>query len=441
MEYLAKREEWRCAIITCVIPSRTDEYFDACLTAMEASEEGSSASVIVADNGLSPACRERWPLVAFMDYTKRHGPFVFAKAINMCAEATGRDLLVLNDDTRMVTPHWYTKLRVALVQEKAQPFGMLSLAIDGGVGNPEQRKGEYPPGYILHAYHTLCFVATVVRREVIEKVGLLDERFVDYGFDDDDYCRRVVQAGWKLGVLNAVTVQHGWGPRGLPHSASYARYNTHQEWNDKTQANRRRFVEKWGGQQDAPTQPVKAVEQEVVKVTTEKHDPYREVGMAVVSRPRALNIGCGDRPRAAEDVRWENLDQSERVGVDVVRDIRRGLPFEDESFDHVLMDNVLEHLVSEDAIFVLNEIGRVLRPGGTAEIIVPHANSQGAHQDPTHRSYWVPRSVIYWNQSMSAYGGCFVGIPANLMPVGEPEVYGDMNTEAFIRFKVRKDPL
>jgi ubiquinone/menaquinone biosynthesis C-methylase UbiE len=121
------------------------------------------------------------------------------------------------------------------------------------------------------------------------------------------------------------------------------------------------------------------------------------------------------------------------------------LPFNDATFDHVFADNVLEHFTSEDVVFILNEIDRVLKIGGTAELIVPHAKSQGAHQDPTHKSYFVPRSVLYWNQVMSKYGGRFVGITANLAPLnpGDVETYGDMEewTEVFIRFRLTKlDP-
>ncbi len=37
----------------------------------------------------------------------------------------------------------------------------------------------------------------LIRREVLEQVGLLDEGFYLY-FDDPDYCRRAWQAGWRV---------------------------------------------------------------------------------------------------------------------------------------------------------------------------------------------------------------------------------------------------
>lgn len=149
-----------------------------------------------------------------------------------------------------------------------------------------------------------------------------------------------------------------------------------------------------------------------------------------------LNVGCGTRPKDSEtNLAWTNMDQASHPGVDVVRDIRRGFPFLDSTFDEVLLDNVLEHFASEDVIFLLNEIHRVAKPGATVTIIVPHAQSQGAVQDPTHKSLFVPRSALYWNQHDTPYGGARLGISANLRHK-ETAVTGDMTTEAFITFKL-----
>ena len=146
-----------------------------------------------------------------------------------------------------------------------------------------------------------------------------------------------------------------------------------------------------------------------------------------------LNLGCGDKPLQG----WTNVDIRDLPGVDIVYDLRRlPWPFDSGDVDEILMDNVLEHLASRDAIRVLNEIGRVLKLGGQATIIVPHALSQGAYQDPTHVSFWVPRSALYWNQQQTPFGGKAVGITADLMPLVEPEISGDMRTEAFITFRV-----
>src|SRR3989344_1529292 len=49
--------------------------------------------------------------------------------------------------------------------------------------------------------------AVVARREALERVGLLDERFFLY-FDDVDWSRRVWEAGWKVVYLPSVSMVH-----------------------------------------------------------------------------------------------------------------------------------------------------------------------------------------------------------------------------------------
>jgi len=55
----------------------------------------------------------------------------------------------------------------------------------------------------------LC--ATLIRREVIEKVGLLDEAFLMGGFEDVDYSWRVSDAGYKLYLCNTTAIWHYYG--------------------------------------------------------------------------------------------------------------------------------------------------------------------------------------------------------------------------------------
>lgn len=156
---------------------------------------------------------------------------------------------------------------------------------------------------------------------------------------------------------------------------------------------------------------------------------------------RALNLGCGDKifkPGQQGFHHWVHADVRALVHVDVVCDFRQPLPFDDGFFDHIHADNVLEHFVSEDLIRLINECDRILKPFGTFRVIVPHFQSQGAVQDPTHKSFFVPRSFLYWNQVTTPHGGRAVGITANFKTIQEPVVVGDMATEAFIEVLLQK---
>ncbi|MFQ6014602.1 MAG: methyltransferase domain-containing protein [Anaerolineae bacterium] len=122
---------------------------------------------------------------------------------------------------------------------------------------------------------------------------------------------------------------------------------------------------------------------------------------------RKLDIGCG--PEIAEG--YEGMDRVAFEGVQHVHDIEDvPWPFDNESFDVVRASHVLEHM--RDLINVMNEIQRVLKPGGVLKIIVPLAmDAQGnwhgeAFQDPTHVRFFVPDTFTYFcgRQETIMYG-------------------------------------
>jgi SAM-dependent methyltransferase len=82
---------------------------------------------------------------------------------------------------------------------------------------------------------------------------------------------------------------------------------------------------------------------------------------------RLLNFGCG----MAFHPGWVNLDSSADFPGVIRHDLRRGLPFADESFDAVYGSHVLEHLEPEAGARLLRECHRVLKPFGVARIVVP----------------------------------------------------------------------
>lgn len=52
-------------------------------------------------------------------------------------------------------------------------------------------------------------------------------------------------------------------------------------------------------------------------------------------------------------------------------DIRKGLPFRDNSVPHIFSSHFLEHLTRKEAISLIEECYRVIRPGGIIRIVVP----------------------------------------------------------------------
>jgi hypothetical protein len=102
-----------------------------------------------------------------------------------------------------------------------------------------------------------------------------------------------------------------------------------------------------------------------------------------------LNLGCCDS-LLPDHV---NVDCVPGAGVEVV-DLRLPWPWPESSVESVRAFDIIEHL--PDKIHTMNELWRVLRPGGAVEIAVPTTDGPGAFQDPTHVSFWNRRSFLYY---------------------------------------------
>jgi GT2 family glycosyltransferase len=80
-----------------------------------------------------------------------------------------------------------------------------------------------------------CFM---FKREVLDRIGYLDERFMQGHYEDDDYCYRAIQAGYQLRIAGDVRVHH-YG------SLSFKKQTSEQLFN-LVKTNHLKFIEKWG---------------------------------------------------------------------------------------------------------------------------------------------------------------------------------------------------
>jgi GT2 family glycosyltransferase len=187
-------------MFSVIIPSKTDRNLKACVAAVRAA--GETSRIIVADDfdgpvpSLPPNCEP-------VGWRKGIKPFVFSRNVNIGIRvAENDDVVLLNDDALLKTPHGFTAIeRIAAAHPE---YGVIAAACNN-VGNRRQ----WPQKVGLREEpRMVCFVCVYIPRRTIETVGLLDERFVGYGCDDDDYCLRVTRAGLKIGIFDGCYVDH-----------------------------------------------------------------------------------------------------------------------------------------------------------------------------------------------------------------------------------------
>ena len=162
--------------------------------------------------------------------------------------AKGEFIVLLNNDTE-VTPGW---LRRAIKHFKADPdLGILGPSTnncgnEGRVllrGRTEDWLSEVIPRFGFRPLtkfdtSTVAFFCVYIKREVLDKVGLMDEIYGRGYFEDDDYCRRVQQAGFGIAISRDIFIYHEMGAsfRTLPS----------KEQQELFARNKKIYESKWG---------------------------------------------------------------------------------------------------------------------------------------------------------------------------------------------------
>ncbi|WP_342437077.1 glycosyltransferase family 2 protein [Paenibacillus sp. FSL L8-0436] len=223
------------------------ELLRTCVEAIRAYTE-TPYEIIVIDNaskdGTDMYCRTN--NLTFISLPENCG---FPVACNMGMQlASGDELLLLNNDV-VVSQGWLRNLKAAL-------YSAPDVGIAGPVTNyasgQQQVKTAYSdiPGFHAEARQAnlqdpskwietrrlvgLCFL---FKRELMDTVGLLDERYSPGHYEDDDYCLRARLCGYRLLIAGDCLVHHEG-------SASFKEVYS-SALKELVERNRRIFIDKW----------------------------------------------------------------------------------------------------------------------------------------------------------------------------------------------------
>ncbi len=94
----------------------------------------------------------------------------------------------------------------------------------------------------------------------------------------------------------------------------------------------------------------------------------RAIGRYVASnRVRKLQLGAGRNSLPG----WLNTDLARKSGRVVFLDITKPFPIDDDTFDYVYCEHMIEHISWYESLIMLQECRRILKPGGTIRIATP----------------------------------------------------------------------
>ncbi|MDQ7817356.1 MAG: glycosyltransferase [Melioribacteraceae bacterium] len=176
----------------------------------------------------------------------------FPKAVNLgIDESNGKYVVIANNDI-LFNEGWLS--RMIEVVESDSKIGLVGPISNEVSGLQKDEKAAYKTidemkiyaGDIkqnnknqIQNFPRLAFLCTLIKREVIEAIGGLDERFSPGNYEDDDYCLRAQLAGFKAVVAKDVFIHH-YGSKSF-------KADGNNQYSERLKFNREIFVSKWGG--------------------------------------------------------------------------------------------------------------------------------------------------------------------------------------------------
>lgn len=219
--------------VSLIIPTRDHaDDVDRCLSSIFGNTTYPDYEVILVDNGSresrTKACLTRWAACEPKRFrvVPYDAPFNYSKINNIAVtKSSGKYLLLLNNDTEVLSEDWMT----AMVEQAQRPsigaVGALLLFPDntiqhagvitriGGVAGhshrflPADHRGYFDAVRTITNYSAVTGACLMVRREVFDEVGGLDEELA-VALNDVDFCLKLRKAGYYNVFLPHVRLYH-----------------------------------------------------------------------------------------------------------------------------------------------------------------------------------------------------------------------------------------
>lgn len=176
--------------------------------------------LIVVDNASTDGTQEYVRSLSNARLIRNEANLGFPAAANQgIAAATGRQILLLNNDV-VPTTGWLRRMLLALLRDR--DVGLVG-PCSNRVGSAQQVDVDYEDLSDLDGFawdwgkthegetvetDRLIGFCLLARKEVFERIGVLDERFGIGCFEDDDLCLRALRAGFRVVIARDAFVHH-----------------------------------------------------------------------------------------------------------------------------------------------------------------------------------------------------------------------------------------
>jgi GT2 family glycosyltransferase len=346
-----------------------------CINTIRECTQGDYEFVII-DNGSEPPFKP--PFTGFNETVvirndKNRG---FPIAINQGIRAAKGDIIIILNNDIAVIPGWAERLISALGEfDIVGPVTNYCAGLQQIQINTYENKDELNQaaedlaenyGDSVQEVNFLIGFCMAFKKSIFDEIGQFDEDLWPCSGEEVDFCFRAMEKGYRVGIVSGCYVHH----EGSKTFEAMQR-DGQLDYAEVCKKTDEHLNKKWGG----------------------NFWERQAINSSPVPKGICLNLGSGYRKLEG----FVNIDNRPETKPDILCDVMEGLPYDDNSIDIVRADDFLEHISMDLVIRVMEEIWRVLRPGGIFESSTPSTDGRGAFQDPTHRSFWNRNSWLYYS--------------------------------------------
>jgi GT2 family glycosyltransferase len=204
-------------LVSIIIPTRDGvEVLERCIRSIEKKTDYPNYEILIVDNGSSKPETLKYFAALRHRVLRLDEPFNYSRLNNFGAQhAKGDFLLLLNNDTEVISPQWMRAMLelchlpgVGLVGAKLRyPDGRIQhagvvLGIKGVAGHshkyfPNHSRGYFDALACIRNYSAVTAACMMVRQQAYAAVGGFDEE-LKVAFNDVDFCLRVRQKGYRI---------------------------------------------------------------------------------------------------------------------------------------------------------------------------------------------------------------------------------------------------
>lgn len=373
-----------------ILSMNTLDFTRNCLDTIRDTCRKDSYEIVVVDNDSQDGSREYLEAQSDVVLISNNYNSGFPAGCNQGVRAArkGNDIFLLNSDTELPVNAFFT-LRLGLYADRRNGsagsctnYSKWQQLIPEKFTTREEfmaygRRVNVPGENVWELKNWLVGFAVLIRRDVYDLVGDLDERFTPGCHEDTDYGYRIMQAGYRNVLCWNSFILH-WGSKTFS--------GNRMAYGNIVETNKNKFTEKWGF---TPTYYNSVREDLINLILHDRKDFFR-----------LLDVGCGTGEMLGRlqywypNARFYGIEK-EPAAADMAAtkvpvfkgDIEDAyLPYEEEFFDYIVLGDVVPEFFDADA--VLKKLRPYLKKDGYIISSITNALNAGNIYDLLHGSFY-----------------------------------------------------